>query len=106
MTFLIIILASFFFFLALPKLFRKLNLKNEFKLFSNSIKELGNKNIEYTEVLDEISLTGIKFLIVILFALFPWIILSTLGYLFELNKIIVFLLASFPYISLLKIRKK
>tara|TARA_Y100001978_G_C23430589_1_gene308162 strand:- start:100 stop:435 length:336 start_codon:yes stop_codon:yes gene_type:complete len=88
----------------------KLNLKKKFSNFFNSFANFKNKNNNikknYTEILDKISLDGSLLIFFLLISLVPWFIIFSLGKLFNINFFLTFSFASFPYLSLVKLRYK
>ena len=106
MNYLLIILITAVFSLFNRIYFSKIKIKSKFTDFSKTLKKLQSKNIEYTKILDDISLKGLILIAGMLLILLPWaIIFLTCEYL-EINQLIGFLIATIPYLSFIKFKKK
>ena len=105
MNFFLISLITIAFSLCSKVYFPKIKIKRKFINFSETIKKLKSKNIEYTKILDDISLKGLILIAGMLLILLPWTIIFIICQYLEIKQLAAFFIATIPYLNLIKFEK-
>ena len=105
MNLVLIILITTVFSLFNKVFFPKIKIKRKFINFSETIKKLRIKNIEYTKVLDDISLKGLIVITGMILILLPWTIIFLFCKYLEFKQLTAFLIATIPYLTLMRFKK-
>ncbi len=88
------------------KYFPKLNLTKKLNNFINSLRNLKSEKEDYTKILDNISLKGLILIISFLSIMVPWTLIFIINILLGINQFLSFIIATIPYLTLIKFWKK
>tara|TARA_B100001093_G_scaffold486429_1_gene521740 strand:+ start:361 stop:681 length:321 start_codon:yes stop_codon:yes gene_type:complete len=88
------------------KYFPKLNLTKKLNNFINSLRNLKSEKEDYTKILDNISLKGLILIISFLSIMVPWTLIFIVNILLGINQFLSFIIATIPYLTLIKFWKK